>query len=152
MSKRCMLCTSVSPYVGIDGRKQTGDPLSPYITHSCSSLRVLCNSMPWHTHAFLYTYNTIPIHIHSKSWIPCIPESADNFEFSAERLSRIKAPNLWLTCSWFQIFWHFAFEWCIFVNLRIFVAKLCFHSVETKEQIPFTFLLSECMPCHTTHA
>ena len=25
--------------------------------------------------------------IHSKSWIPWIPESADNFEFSAEGLS-----------------------------------------------------------------
>ena len=31
---------------------------------------------------------------------------------SAEKACR-KTPNLWLTCSWFQIFWNFAIKLCI---------------------------------------
>ena len=40
--------------------------------------------------------------------------------------SLAKKQNLWLTCSRFQIFWHFALKWCIlrlFNYLRTFVAK-----------------------------
>ena len=43
------------------------------------------------------------------------------------RKSWEKKLNIWVTCSWFQIFWHFAFEWCIFrlfIDLRNFVANI----------------------------
>ena len=38
-----------------------------------------------------------------------------------------KAPNLWFTCSWFQIFWNFSFKSCIFrllIDLRTFVVAI----------------------------
>ena len=67
-----------------------------------------------------------------------------------------KAQNLWLSCSWCQIFLHFAFKWCIFrlfIDLRTFVAKFLCRDLRTffadffvtEKQTPQTFLLLECM-------
>ena len=53
-------------------------------------------------------------------------------------------------CSWFQIFWHFAFLWCIvrlFINLRTFDAKFFALFVEAEKQNPQTLSLLECMLC-----
>ena len=53
----------------------------------------------------------------------------------------IKAPNLWSTCSWFQIFQHFAFKLCIFrllINFSPrFVIMIFFHKfVDPEKQNP----------------
>ena len=86
-----------------------------------------------------------PLPIHSKKWIPWIPESAENFEFSAERLSEnAKTINSamcveitvkrHLPChstlryihylaivlvainTLLDLFWHFVFKWSMFLK------------------------------------
>ena len=58
---------------------KASQPLAPWCHIQCNVVNT------WQT----LSWGGLGDTIHQKRWIPLIPESADNFDFSAERLSRL---------------------------------------------------------------